>query len=290
MAFLSRFRRDKAPREKLTPLEHATRRVHQSKCVQIAALVLNLVLMAALAGYISSQEIGVGAGIIVPIIMAGVAFIITGLGNWFGQHVGGYTHRWYLVLLIIADFACIGVQIAAFIVLTVAKVPAHCTGLTGISYRPNDPSNKPKAGYDTIGFGQPNEKGELDDLCPIPRVSWLISLLLMISYIYSVGRAIRLIVALKRNLRQQAELESQTSDARILPGQPPATAPPAPLPRYHVNVPIITPSDTGSSHTQPTYSVSTDVPTPVASPPPYDDEGSGSGIVADKKFRRWAER
>lgn len=64
---------------------------------------------------------------------AGVALLLTGILNWFGRYVSGYWHRWYVVLVILCDAACIGTQVATFTVLTVARLPAHRTGLTPIS-------------------------------------------------------------------------------------------------------------------------------------------------------------
>ena len=59
--------------------------------------------------------------------------MLTGIMHFFGKHVNGYWHRWYVVLVILGDVTAIGTQVAAFIVLTVAKLPAYCTGLTPIS-------------------------------------------------------------------------------------------------------------------------------------------------------------
>lgn len=123
--------------------------------------------------------------------------------NWFGIYTNGYRHRWYILFVIFADMACIGTQVAAVAVLTIARLPVRCTGLTPISSklffflvffspgselnsrtkiyqdRPHDIENTPEPGYDTIGFGQPGERGELDGYCHAAQVSWAVSLLLM---------------------------------------------------------------------------------------------------------------
>lgn len=142
----------RAERTKLPPVERAQRKVYRWKWAQVAVLAVNTITMAALAGFLASRDVGVAGGIVVPIIMvrrphdsrplneantpsckAGVALLLTGGMNWFGHYVNGYWHRWYVVLVILADMACAGTQVAAFVVLTVARLPAHCTGLTPIS-------------------------------------------------------------------------------------------------------------------------------------------------------------
>lgn len=85
-------------------------------------------------------------------------------------------------------------------------------------------------------------------------------------------------IALKRSRKQQNEMEIQPS----FPQQESEAAPPSPahpMPRYHINVPVIPRSDISNSRMS---SVSLDYRTPVASPPPYWDDGVGA-FTKDKK-------
>lgn len=57
-----------AERAKLPPVERARKKVYRWKWVQIGALVINIIVMAALAGFLASRNVGVAGGVVVPII------------------------------------------------------------------------------------------------------------------------------------------------------------------------------------------------------------------------------
>jgi hypothetical protein len=63
-------------------------------------------------------------------VQAGLTFIITLLGNWFGRNFSGYQKRGCVVVFILFDVLCIGMQVPAIATLAVAGVPSNCGGLT----------------------------------------------------------------------------------------------------------------------------------------------------------------
>ena len=88
--------RRRVPRAKLPPVERATRKVYRWKWVQTGALVLNLVIMAALAGLMTSRDISVAGGVVVPIIMVSRS-VTRSTFRWLKLHTQGwcrlYRHR-----------------------------------------------------------------------------------------------------------------------------------------------------------------------------------------------------
>lgn len=61
----------RAPKAKLPPVERARRKVYRWKWAQVGVLVVSTVTMAALAGFLTSRDLEVPGGVVVPIIMVG---------------------------------------------------------------------------------------------------------------------------------------------------------------------------------------------------------------------------
>lgn len=59
----------RAPKAKLPPVERARQKVYRWKWAQVGALAVNTITMAGLAGFLTSRDLDVAGGAVVPIIM-----------------------------------------------------------------------------------------------------------------------------------------------------------------------------------------------------------------------------
>lgn len=59
----------RAPAAKLPPAERSRRKVYRWKWIQVGVIAVNLILMGALAGFLTARDIRMAAGMVVPLIM-----------------------------------------------------------------------------------------------------------------------------------------------------------------------------------------------------------------------------
>ncbi|KAH8896790.1 hypothetical protein GQ53DRAFT_760894 [Thozetella sp. PMI_491] len=101
---------------------------------------------------------------------------------WYGRHFLGYERRGCVFMFIMYDVASSIMMVAAFVALVLGGLPWNCHNLSLPSFSPDGHS------------------GSLDRYCKLPQAYFWITLVLFLSFIYTVSLGIRLRVALTRRV------------------------------------------------------------------------------------------
>ncbi|KAK2592697.1 hypothetical protein QQS21_009598 [Conoideocrella luteorostrata] len=186
------------------------RRLRWLRVLQYGIAFVNLATSAYLAAFLGSKDASIGGAVPVPIIEAGLTFILTGMSQWVGVHFSGYRKRGWLICFIFLDAFCIGLQIPTIVVLAVAGLPSNCHGVA--------------SGMDSDVFG--GSGNELaPKYCAIPKSVFWLSLISMALYVYSISVLIRQTVAVSRHMKSLRFENRAAEDTQRLRGSVASHAP-----------------------------------------------------------------
>ncbi|KAI1141769.1 hypothetical protein F5Y05DRAFT_272575 [Hypoxylon sp. FL0543] len=201
-------------------LKWASARWSVSRCLlfarllQVCGTLVTAVMNGFLLVYINVNDLGLATSMFCLEMMVCIAFIYSAVVLLF-QHAGN-PHRRSRTPLIAAfvagDLVFNGMMIAVITVLAGTGLPANCHGLTKSNIDEDDPHDKPPEGYDTIGFGDGNIKGQLDRYCSLEQGFYFIAAGLVFTYVLTVTLGVLRIFEQRWNHGRKDPIFASTDD------------------------------------------------------------------------------
>ncbi|KID94357.1 hypothetical protein MAJ_09672, partial [Metarhizium majus ARSEF 297] len=178
--------------------------VRRLRWLRIGQYVLNVTIIgisAFLLAVLISNDAGLGGSVTMAIAVAGLTLVLTGMQQCFGTRLAGYRRRGCLIFFIFFDLLCMGLQVPLVAVLAAAGLPVDCHGIA--------------FGKDPFVFGE-SGRGLTPNFCAVPNTTFWLSIILILSYMYTLSLIIRQIVAVSRELKLLRQEEKDTaSNERI---------------------------------------------------------------------------
>ncbi|KHN97534.1 uncharacterized protein MAM_04549 [Metarhizium album ARSEF 1941] len=182
--------------------------VRRLRWLRVGQYVVNVVVVAIngyLVSVLAAASAGDAVGVTVAMAVAALGFVLTALQQWLGTRLAGYRRRSCLAVFVLFDLVCTLLQLPLVAVLATAGLPANCHGIT--------------SGSDPDVFG-PSGRGLTPRYCAVPNATFWLSMILTLSYTYTISLIVRQIAAVNREaklLRQeQKDNESNERIAAIM--------------------------------------------------------------------------
>ncbi|KAG8407851.1 hypothetical protein J3458_020164 [Metarhizium acridum] len=163
--------------------------VRRLRWLRIGQYVLNVTIIAIsafLLAVLISNDAGLGGSVTLAMVVAALTLVLTFVQQCFGTRLAGYRRRGCLIFFILFDLLCLGLQVPLVAVLAAAGLPVDCHGIA--------------FGRDPHVFGE-SGRGLTPTFCAVPNATFWLSIILMLSYIYTISLITRQIVAVSGELK-----------------------------------------------------------------------------------------